>query len=357
MKGAGLYESKKDEHGIHRLKILDTEYEFPPDYRFVLDGKRRSPWYDNECSKRGSMQEIAQNLDIDYLKSGSMFFDSAPFARIRSSGDLREPDVLGNLSFDVTTGDSGTVDGVGKSSIKWIEHPEGRIALWTPLENNRPSQMRNYVGFCDISMGSGASNSVCTILDVDDREQVCQFVTPEMPPQDFATYCVALWHWFGGQVGFVFAGWEENGPGVEFRLQVMRLRYPYFYRRRQEGNVGRRKTKTIGWHSNQKDKRIILGELRGAMSRNEITIHCKETIREAEQYINYDNGGIGPSELVEETTGARSAHGDRVIALAGANLMLKEQARVKLPAFRPPEGSYADRRRQYEKKLAKVNQW
>ncbi len=36
--------------------------------------KQRSPWYDNECSRR-SPQEVAQELDIDYLASGNPYFD------------------------------------------------------------------------------------------------------------------------------------------------------------------------------------------------------------------------------------------------------------------------------------------
>ncbi len=37
-------------------------------------GNFHSPWYDNECARR-TPQEIAQELDIDYLASGNPFFD------------------------------------------------------------------------------------------------------------------------------------------------------------------------------------------------------------------------------------------------------------------------------------------
>lgn len=356
-KGAGLYKGTPGKAGEPgKLDILDKGYLYPRGYRFIMDGKVRSPWYDKECATRGSMQEIAQNLDIDYLASGSMFFDSPVFARIRASGSLRPPDHRGDVRFEALT-EQGAITGVRPQSLRWLPNARtGRLNLWCPLETDtggvmvRPPQHTNYVAFCDIGLGNGASNSVMDIGDVMRREQVGQFVSSRMPPQEFATACVAIVQWLGGANGWPFLGWESNGPGEEFGPQVIRLGYPYVYRKRQERQRSRPRTKDIGWRSTRADKRKLLGELRGALGRDEITVHCDSSIIECEQYINYAGGGCGPSGLTEEPEGARATHGDRTIALAGMNLMLLEQGRVKMPAIVPPAGSFAARREAYMRK-------
>lgn len=55
----------------------DEKIDVKPEKAFELwksGVKVRSPWYDNECTRR-TAQEVAQELDIDYLASGSPFFD------------------------------------------------------------------------------------------------------------------------------------------------------------------------------------------------------------------------------------------------------------------------------------------
>ena len=40
-----------------------------------IGGLIRSKWYDAECERRGSAKEVAEELDIDYARSGMPFFD------------------------------------------------------------------------------------------------------------------------------------------------------------------------------------------------------------------------------------------------------------------------------------------
>ena len=41
----------------------------------LIGGLIRSKWYDKECVRRGDAKEVAEELDIDYARSGAPFFD------------------------------------------------------------------------------------------------------------------------------------------------------------------------------------------------------------------------------------------------------------------------------------------
>jgi len=52
---------------------LEVRLENPP--ADLIGGLIRSVWYDRECERRKSVKEVAEELDIDYARSGSPFFD------------------------------------------------------------------------------------------------------------------------------------------------------------------------------------------------------------------------------------------------------------------------------------------
>ena len=52
---------------------LEVRLEVPP--AEMVGGLIRSPWYDNECLRRKDAKEVAEELDIDYARSGMPFFD------------------------------------------------------------------------------------------------------------------------------------------------------------------------------------------------------------------------------------------------------------------------------------------
>jgi len=311
--------------------------------RRLPDGKWTSPWYEYECSRRASPRDIAQELDIDYLASGDMFFDLNVLSRIQSD-DVRPPALRGNLRVER--------DGQRRpKKIEFAEQPNGPLRLWLHLDDeHRPPVVHNYAVGCDVSNGLGASNSVASIVDVHTGEKVGEYATAERAPEDFAEFVDALGRWFGGQIGRAYVAWEANGPGLVFGKRLLGLGYGYVHWQQQEESQSPKRSRIPGWHSNRNSKELILGEYRAALAKREFVNHSAEAIREATEYIYYPSGGIGPSQLVEETGAARQTHGDRVIADAVVN-----RARVEQPKARPPEKvvspwSFAGRRQEYERK-------
>jgi hypothetical protein len=315
------------------------------------DGKQRwtSPWYEAECARRTSRKEVAQEIDIDYLASGDAFFDLDVLQRIRASGQLRPPTAVGDLDFRVDTVSEGRSYRLGPVSFR-ENGGSRRLQIWVPLVNGRPLQNRRYAGFADIGHGTGSSNSVVKFADVNTREEVCSCATADLSPDAFADFCVALATWLGGESP-AFLGWEANGPGGIFGRRVWRLGYGAVLGNADLTIPWTPEDSKIGWYSSggpNGQKALLLGELRGALARGELTLHDEATIVEAERYIVYPSGTPGPSDTVEETEGARAAHGDRVIAAAGLILSMGYCALArKPPPVSPPVNSYAWRRREF----------
>jgi len=280
-----------------------------------VDGKPTSPWYRSECARRGSPREIAQELDIDYLASGAMFFDSPVLTRIKG-GDIQEPLHAGELMGGKFEAGAGL----------------RRLKLWLPLVDGRLPQDRNYVFGADVSFGQGASNAPISIADTKERRKVGEFISADLAPHELAQAMYNLARWVGGQT-IPFLMWEANGPGLIVGKELTRLGYSYFYRQQREEALYAKRSPVPGWHSSRDAKILLLSDLRGALAKREFTIHSQRSLDELWTYVIYENGGVGPAGLSEDSEGARTAHGDIVIADALANRALLEQPK----AVPPPE--------------------
>lgn len=314
--------------------------------------KWTSPWYEAECARRVSRREIAENLDIDHLASGSLFFDTDVVAR-HTSAYVRPPDFIGKIDFKQMRRPDEVAEALRHGRVNEIGFArlsnDGPWRFWTNLIDGRPDQTRNYVLGADISNGQGASNSAITVRCVETGEKVAEFADPDTPPHDLARIMVAAALWFGGAKnnGKPLLAWEANGPGGIFGREIVeRLSYPFFYHDRQEGTTDHKKTRRYGWHSNRNKKETLLADYRRALARDEIINHSEAALREVGLYIYYENGTIGPSHLVEESDGARSAHGDRVIADALTVMAAREAPKAGAKGPEAPSGSFHSRRLQ-----------
>ena len=324
-------------------------------HKILVNGVEQwtSPWYEKKCAETISKRIIAQELDINYLGSGDMFFDAEVIQKIRVGGEIRPAPIRGDIEFDVQTLRDGSAYDI--RNVNFVRGSGGPIEVWGDLEDDRPSQLTNFVGFADISLGTGTSNSTFRVCDVGTREEVFAYTSPFVPPEQFGRIVVALCKWAEGQIGYVFIGWEANGPGGIFSREIRRLNYPYVLGNEDLRRVWSDEGGRVGWTSSRDTKRILLGDLRAALARGEYITHDAALLGELEQYITYPNGSVGPSGLVGEPGGAKEAHGDRVIAAAGNVLILAKQPRAELRPRYPDSRSVAGRTeiwRQLHKKPA-----
>lgn len=325
-----------------------------PDISLIADGadKWRSEWYDRETLRRDP-RDVSTNIDMNPLGSSDMVFDPLVLQRIRVER-LRIPSSIGEIYYKL---DKNKV----LRSIEFRRNWGGnRLKLWAKLDNNRLDQTHNYIVACDISLGVGASNSVASIIDVNTSEKIGTFVTPDLSPEDFATYVVALCNWVGGATRRPFLIWEANGVGQLFNKRRRELGYMFVYTDIDERRKSVKRKSYHGWTSGRSQKFDLLVELRAALAEGlrdmpqykHLIIYDEDSINEYDDYIFYENKDIGLSTCQDESSGAKSAHGDRVIpdglAIKAMTVFHKAASRE---LAKVTEGSLAYRRYIYRKQL------
>ena len=355
LKSVGLYTTGDDGN----LRVIDPAG-YPEGYDPILDGKIRSPWYDKECGRCANAQEIAQELDIDYLGSGHQYFRSVHVVETIRKYAMA-PTFVGDLDYDATTAEP----------TKFRADPSGKLELWCMLDKDgNPPRDHRYVIGCDISAGTGASNSVASIWDAATKEKVGQYVNHKIRAEQFAAQVVALARWFKYEppmpsalagvapeagVG-AFLIWESNGPGRGFGTRVMELGYGNIYLRQRDEAISKKVSDIPGWASTKQTKSALMSAYRDAIESGECVNRSKVALDETLEYLLGPDDTIYHSRSINKTdpSGAGSNHGDRVMgdALAWKGLDARRQ-RVEAEEPKAPHGSLAWRNKQRE--LTKVD--
>jgi hypothetical protein len=329
-------------------------------------GKQRwtSPWYEDQKTRR-SKKNIAQNLDMEHGRAGDSFFDTDDIEKHRALY-AREPVGVGNVVYDIDMPEEAKFAKVRKFSHEGIEFFEnsGRRPwrMWQHLTADangkfRPSQTTRYVFGIDVSAGTGASNSVISVLDHATGQIVAKFWDAFTSPEELAEVAVFGAIWFGG-VKPPLIVFEKNGAGNIFGKKLLRLGYPAIYYSKIDGQRTEQQTTRWGWSSSPTKKETLLGEYREALKTGRIINPCSESLDEANEYIYDDHGRLEPGTVGAEDGGGKALHGDHVIADA---LLLQGQKDLpkteKVEEIRPPQGSFADRRRSHMRKLQEKDVW
>lgn len=352
LKSRGLYYSINGQVVIYdkefrgEVTVNGEKYQFPENYPFRLDGKIRSPWYDNECDRAVHPMEIAQELDIDPFASDYQYFDGKMIQEIEKD-NVRPPFLQGILEYD-----EDSLDPIG-----FIEGKNGPLKLWIypDVQGNIPLGIQTGGGV-DISAGTGASNSVASIGNLMTNEKIAEFADPWIKPEAFARLCIALCKWFNGS----FLVFDGAGPGRTFGDELIRLGYRNLYYRRNEEGLTKRVSDKPGVFLNPKEKSAVLGQYRRALKDKSFIQRSHEANQECLAYVYTTGNAIEHSSAANtpDPSGASANHGDRVIAdallakcfdLIG-NKKLKAQTRI-------PENCYAARKREFLRKQKEKSYW
>jgi hypothetical protein len=384
-KAKGLYYSPD----INKIKIVDIEYyqELHPEVfnkyqkeeeitfselekdmfikcpestiKFVADGgdsnraKWRSPWYHKQEDERTAV-DMATNLDMNEIGAGDMVFNPITLQQMTEQY-VKKPDISGEILFSIR---DDTI-----SNVKLLEGGRGKFSWWGELGGGRPVQNHNYVIGCDISLGQGQSNSVCTIFDVDTRTKVGRWIDANTMPESFAEQVYAIGQWVGGVTEVPLLNGEANGVGQVFFKRLRELGYPFIYKSTSEKKGFHERKVTIGWTSSKTAKLELLTNYSSAMSacfskspKRKFINPDIDAVNEAEDYIFHGEQLI-PSSSIEEVGGAKAAHGDIVIADAIANLTAQDQAKAAVKFEETIVGSFAYRKKKMaDQKRSKKNQ-
>lgn len=309
---------------------------FPDNYPFEMlgGGKMRSPWYDNECARCVSAMEIAQELDIDFLGSDYQFFDPQ-FIQGLIDQNCFDPLMVGNLEYDVAD----------LEPLFFRSEEKGDLSLWIRLPGGGQTHSqfdmlsgRRFAVGADVSMGTGASNSVASVVDVGTGEKVAVFKSSHIEPKKFAKLCIALAKMFQNAKLI----WDASGStGRVFTKEVIELGYRKIYYRQSEGRIRKRMTDQPGMYLNPEDRAVLLQDYRQNLGDRVFINRSEPGMKETMQFIVQPGGKVEHSSAIssQDPTGARQAHGDEVIADALASRLIQsgkqeiEQGNVEVPEF------------------------
>lgn len=311
----------------------------------AANGKVRSPWYDTQCRRAAHPVEIAQELDIDYIGSAFQFFDNDILDRIVSE-NCRPAYRTGILIPSPNPSEPPTFE----------DADGGYLRLW-----NVPSRDRNYVVGADISAGTGASNSVASVLDGKTGEKVGEFATAKMKPEEFARMVVLLCRLFKGfdRDGALLI-WEANGLGRLFGDEVLKSGYRRIYwRQKNEGSFVETESTIPGYWTNKENKVALLGAYRKALAENLFIQHSLEAVEDARRYIYQPNGTVefdGARQSIDPT-GAGDNHGDRVMADAVAWFRFLRVDQPSESEDDPPPNCLQARIREVELAARRADEW
>lgn len=312
--------------------------------------KIRSPWYDLE-DKRRSAQIMAQEIDMNDLEAGDVFFSPQMIAKHKVLF-ARKPAMKCSITIKKHISDDMIKDAVRQND--WAKSCDFSrtgnslpLKVFVKLNNLRLDQRYTYTLGIDISKGQGASNStICVICD-QTREKVAEWADANVPPYEFARTIIAIALWVGGRNPrrTPFLIWEKNGPGWDVgRLIVTKYQYPFYYHDRQVATKSEKKKQVYGWQNNTTNNQLVMDKYRRLFQTSQFIEPSEACLDEMLQYITYPSGHIGPSAMVEEDSATRLAHGDRVRATSLALWGVEEGARIKPAKSSVPPNSPAGRR-------------
>lgn len=329
----------------------------------VQDDRAKRPytslWLVDQDGKR-SKKNIAMNIWAEDGNSGDMFFDSSEIELHRKL-HVREPEMIGNIVWDediLEAAKKQIIQRKESDKLAFIQNGSRRPwRFWTTLTDGRPNQATRYVFACDISAGSGASNSVISVLDHSTNRIVAKWWDAFTSPEAMAEIAVFAAIWFGGK-DLPILIFEKNGPGIIFGKKVVGMGYPRVYYDVVQDKRSQQTTSRWGWHSSTSKKELLLGQYREALKTHTIINPCNESLNECLDYVYDESGRLEPGITGEEAQGGSALHGDHVIA--DALLLL---GRTKLPKaekdepIKAPEGTFAYRRELNDKRKRERDIW
>jgi len=324
-----------------KLFIVDKDFKFPENYQFRLDGKLRSPWYDNECDRAAHPMEIAQELDMDPFASDFQFFDGEEIQRIEKE-NVRKPCLEGELEYD-----EDSLEPIG-----FVERKGGPLKLWFYLDSQGKVPLSIQCGGgVDISAGTGASNSTISIGDLLTREKIAEFADPWIKPESFAKMAIAIFTFFNN----AFMVPDGAGTGRIFCDELLKLGYRNLYFRRNEEGLNKKVSDKPGVFLNPTEKKARLGAYRRSLKDGTFIQRSHEANQECLAYVYTTGNVIEHSSAANspDPSGASANHGDRVIADALLEKCFEQLSSDTLIENKPqdmPQFCYAARKAERERK-------
>lgn len=276
---------------------------------FDLHKGVRSDWYDRQCDRpRATPTSVAQEQDADFGGSASQVFGSE-FLEV-ANASCRDAYRSGDFHFDKET---------LKGEFETIEY--GPMKLWCELDPSGAPPRKRYAVGADVSTGANtdtSSNSVAVVIDCVTGEQVAEYTSKTLEPNDWADLIMAIGKWFWD----AHLNWESNGPGGKVTTRVKERNYSDPFQRNALQSRKIKQEPKLGWFQSAEAKEVLFGDISTEVRSSKIIVRSKDMAHEFTQYVRDDLKG---GKIVHNRTGDDFSHGDRVIAFGLAIQCIKQR--------------------------------
>jgi hypothetical protein len=222
----------------HPVKAKDA-------YCLIEDKSVRSPWYDRECERRAATPiAIAQELDIDYVASGSPAFSMDYVKKLQRMTEAylmdkkpRRVNINGGVITPTET---------------------GRIHIF-----NLPNPECQYVIGADSAEGVALGDYSAGIVLNRNTMSIDAMYQARTSPDHFAYDIMTLGYLYSGRdknEGALLAI-ENNSIGMATVLKADEEDYPNLYYHVNEHLATKTPTKQMGWKTTRTTKKILIGEI------------------------------------------------------------------------------------------------
>ena len=262
----------------------------------------RSIWYDHECGRRED-SEVAEELDIDYLRSGRPFFD------LRSiSKQIEWEELVRDLPSDkIPRGKyikAALVDVDNKIEIREEEY--GWIRLF-----EMPKRGSQYVNFGDTAEGLAKGDHCFGCVRDKYTRNVVATYNGEWDPDDFALKMEKVSKLFNKAL----TAPENNNHGYSVcsDLKTMDCNLYWTTKRSKAGKVERTKA---GWSTTATTRPIMLDQGKEDIKKDACEVRCPVILGQMKTFVRH------------ETSGKPQADGsfldDGVISFCGCGAVIQE---------------------------------
>ena len=273
---------------LHPEKNVGTYYFNGPD-RIPVDPEKayelwrrgmkiRSPWYDRECERR-SEADIAQELDINYLKSGFPFFSSEALRKQKVWKPLIRQlptDTVPHGSF--VSGKIREIDGK-------YDFFENEMETWVRIFEMPKSYMQYSIG-ADTSEGLAKGDEAFAVVREKYTRNVVATIHGLIPPDDYARKIWLLAKLYND----ADLAPENNNMGYAVckDVEVMGCRLYYTPRmdQSQEGD-----TKKRGFTTSSKTRPLMLAQAEEEVRLIQCEIRDPDILGQMETFVRDPNTG------------------------------------------------------------------
>lgn len=201
----------------------------------------RSPWYDAECVRRAATPlSIGQELDIDYVTSGSPAFSTQYLKTLRASAGEVTP-----KSYNLHGG------------------------VWMPNENGKFNIIRKPRPDCQYAIGADAAEGVeggdyCAAPVLNRHTMnIDAYYHFRTTPDHFAYDLMTLGYMYGGRDkdrGALLAI-ETNSIGSGTAIECDNQGYPNMYYHVNEHMANKKVTQRLGWLTTRMTKKVLVSQI------------------------------------------------------------------------------------------------